>query len=168
MKEGASNYLKYWRVIRQWIKVKYGVGEVELELLLFLYSEGYFTKDKFQEFNSLLSWDKKRFSNLLRDGWIESSRTFRIGQSYRYCLSFKAIRMISSIYDMLEGKEIPTSDSYNPMFARNVGYKDKVYRNFIMRLKSQSKRKFHGPPKEGYKYHPRKKSTEPPPHPSPE
>jgi len=93
MKEGASNYLKYWRVIRQWIKTKYGVGEVELELLLFLYSEGYFNKDKFQEFNSLLSWDKKRFSNLLRDGWIESSRTFRIGQSYRYCLSFKAIRM---------------------------------------------------------------------------
>jgi hypothetical protein len=168
MKEGKSDYLKYWRVIRQYIKVKYGIGEVDLELLLFLYSEDYFTQDKFQEFNSLLSWDKKRFEKLRENGWIESSKTFRVGRRIKYSLSFKTKRMIDSIYSMLEGKEIATSEGTNPMFARNVGYKDKVYRNFIMRLKSQSKRKFHGPPKDGYKYYPPKKSKEPPPHPSPE
>lgn len=140
MKDGKSDYLKYWRVIRQYIKVKYGLGEMNLELLLFLYSEGYFTQDKFQEFNSILSWDKKRFDKLREDGWIESSKTFRVGRRIKYSLSYKAMRMIDSIYAMLEGKEIPISEGANPMFARNVGYKDKVYRNFIINLKNKSRR----------------------------
>ena len=69
-KEPPNDYLKYWRVIKRWVKVKYGLSESELETLLFLYSEQYFGKDKFDEFNQLLSWNKNRFNKLLRDKWI--------------------------------------------------------------------------------------------------
>jgi len=50
-----SDYLKYWRVIRYWVKAKYNIGTPELELLLFLYSEQMFTKSRFQEFETIMS-----------------------------------------------------------------------------------------------------------------
>ena len=76
----GSDYLKYWRVIRYFIKAKYGLSQADLDMLLFLYSEDYFSKDKFEEFDELLSWDVNRFDKLLRDGWIE---VFRKGSRNR-------------------------------------------------------------------------------------
>ena len=43
-------------------------------MMLFLYSEDYFGKDKFKEFDELLSWNVNRFDKLLRDKWIEVFR----------------------------------------------------------------------------------------------
>ena len=68
------DYLKYWRVVRYYIKSKHGLTQADLDVLLFLYSEKYFDKDKFQEFNELLSWDVKRFDKLLKEKWIEVFR----------------------------------------------------------------------------------------------
>ena len=39
-----NDYLKYWRVVRYFIKIKYGISTGELDMLLFLYSEKYFGK----------------------------------------------------------------------------------------------------------------------------
>ena len=44
-----TDYLKYWRVIRYYVKAKYNISTGELDMLLFLYSEDYFSKDKFKE-----------------------------------------------------------------------------------------------------------------------
>lgn len=128
------DYLKYWRVVRNFVKVKYKLNEAEVEMLLFLYSEQYFDKDKFQEFNNLLPWDVKRFNRLLRDGWLE---TFRRNHGHRrsvYQLSFKAKRLVDFIYKKLEGEEIPMTMGNNPMFAKNVRYTDKIYRNMIISM----------------------------------
>ena len=139
MKSKKSDYLKYWRVVRQYIKVKYNLTQSDLEILLFLYSEPYFTKDKFDEFNTIISWDKERFDRLNKEGWIEGVKTFRVGRRIKYNLSYRASRLVTEVYNILEGKEIPISDQTNPMFKRNVGYTDKVYRNFIMGLRAKSK-----------------------------
>ena len=74
MKSQPYDYLKYWRVIRQYAKVKYQLNQADLDMLLFLYSEKYFDTSKFTEFNELLSWDKSRFGSLKRRGWIEVFR----------------------------------------------------------------------------------------------
>ena len=42
-----KDYLKYWRVIRYFIKSKYGLTQEDLDMLLFLKSEDYFDRDKF-------------------------------------------------------------------------------------------------------------------------
>jgi hypothetical protein len=131
-----EDYLKYWRVIRYFIKAKYNLTTADLDMLLFLKSEPKFSKDKFEEFNELLSWDKNRFEKLKQEGWIE---VFRVGNKAGqrralYQLSYKAQRMLTSLYKKLSGEEIPTSQSSNPMFAKNVSYTDKVYRNFILDL----------------------------------
>lgn len=133
------DYLKYWRVIRQYMKSKHGLSQGELDVLLFLYSEPYFDKSKFQEFNSLLSWDRHRFDKLLRDGWIQNFRKSHGTQRGIYNLSDKAKNVVRDIYKKLSGEEIPTSLSYNPMFLKNVKYTDKVYRNMITEMNAAIK-----------------------------
>ncbi len=138
-----SDYLKYWRVIRQFIKSKYGLTQADLDMLLFLYTEDYFSKDKFQEFNELLSWDVTRFDRLRRDKWIEVFRRNMGKRKALYTLSYKTKRMIDSLYKKLNGEEIPTSPSKNPMFKRNVKYSDKVYRNFIKEMNASIRQQRH-------------------------
>ena len=47
------NYLKYWRVVRYFIKAKYGLTQADLDMLLFLESEKFFSKDDFDSYNEL-------------------------------------------------------------------------------------------------------------------
>ena len=103
------DYLKYWRVIRYYVKKKYDISQAELEMLLFLRSEKYFSKDNFDEFDELLSWDKNRFEKLRKEGWIDSFRKKEGKRRAIYQLSYKAQRMITSLYKKLEGEEIPES-----------------------------------------------------------
>ena len=56
-----------------------------------------------------------------------------------YCLSYKAKRMINSIYKKLEGEEIPETMCNNPMFKKNVRFSDKVYRNMIITMNEELK-----------------------------
>tara|TARA_R100001594_G_C3905607_1_gene232018 strand:+ start:64 stop:498 length:435 start_codon:yes stop_codon:yes gene_type:complete len=138
-----SNYLKYWRVIRYFIKAKYKLSQADLDILLFLYDEDYFSKDKFKEFDELLSWNTNRFDTLLRDKWIIVFRKYDGKRKGLYNLSYKARRLIASIYNKLNGEEIPTSASANPMFARNVSYTDKVYRNMVLEMNRFIKQQRH-------------------------
>jgi hypothetical protein len=140
MKSNFDDYLKYWRVIRQYVKARYELSQSDLDMLLFLYSEGYFGKDKFKEFAQLVSWDVQRFDRLLRDGWIENFRQRKQGVKGIYCLSFKAKRMIKSIYKKLSGEEIPMTAENNPMFKKNVKFSDKVYRNMIMSMNEATRK----------------------------
>ena len=139
MKSRPYDYLKYWRVISYFMKSKYNLKQAELDMILFLYSEKYFSKDKFDEFDELLSWDVKRFEKLKKEGWITVFRK-RMGQRKAlYELSFKALRLVNSIYSKLNGEEIPTGEGNNQMFARNVCYTDKVYRNMIKEMNAFTK-----------------------------
>ena len=69
-----SDYLKYWRVIRYFVKAKYGLSTVELEMLLFLYSEDIFSRQRFDEFEQLMPWNKLSFKKLMDQGWVELFR----------------------------------------------------------------------------------------------
>tara|TARA_R110002012_G_scaffold36040_2_gene102207 strand:- start:15464 stop:15907 length:444 start_codon:yes stop_codon:yes gene_type:complete len=139
MKSKVNDCLKYWRVIRYFIKQKYGLTTADLDMLLFLYSEDIFSKKKFEEFDNLLSWDEDRFDRLLRDGWIEVFRRRRKKFNTLYGLTFKTQRVISSIYNKLSGEEIPTSQTSNPIFAKNVKYTDKVYKKMILDMNESIK-----------------------------
>lgn len=131
-----NDYLKYWRVIRYFVKAKYGLNQADLDILLFLYSEKYFNKEKFKEFDSLLSWDEGRFNRLLRDNWISKFRNYnpKTKQKSLYEISYKGKRVIGSIYNKLNGEEIPVTQSSNPIFAKNVSYSDRRYKEFIKEM----------------------------------
>ena len=65
-----QDFMKYWRVIRYWAKVKYNVSTPDIEMMFFLYSEDIFSKKKFEEFERVMSWDTKRFDRLVKEEWI--------------------------------------------------------------------------------------------------
>jgi len=144
----SYDYLKYWRVIRYFIKAKYNISQAELDILLFLYSEKYFSKDKFEEFDKLLSWDENRFDKLLRDGWIALFRPYnqKTREKALYEISYKGRRMVGSIYKKLNGEEIPVSQSTNPIFAKNVSYSDRRYREFIREMNAYVRQQRHHVP----------------------
>jgi hypothetical protein len=71
MKSHPTDYLKFWRVIRYYVKSKHKLSQADLDIILFLYSESYFGREKFDEFAELVSWDKQRFGRLLKDKWFE-------------------------------------------------------------------------------------------------
>jgi hypothetical protein len=137
------DYLKYWRVVRYYVKKKYDITQAELEMLLFLRSEKYFSKDNFDEFDELLSWDKNRFEKLRKEGWIDSFRKKEGKRRAIYQLSYKAQRMITSLYKKLEGEELPESKSSNPLFLEGANYTDKVYRNYIKKLNKTIRQQRH-------------------------
>lgn len=127
-----QDYLKYWRVVRYYIKKKYNLTTAELELLLFLKTEGRFSREDFQKFNEVISWNKDRFEKLRREEWIVVFRKRHGKHRALYELSYKSKRVIASVYSKLNGDEIPTS-----VFSKNK-YTDKVYRNFIKQLRHLS------------------------------
>jgi hypothetical protein len=146
MKSNQLDYLKYWRVIRQFVKIKYGLTQADLDMLLFLYSEKYFDRGKFEEFDNLLGWDKQRFENLRQADWIVVFRKRMGARKAIYQLSIKSVRMIQSIYRKLSGEEIPVSSTNNKMFAKNVSFSDKVYRNMIIEMNKVIKQQRHQTP----------------------
>ena len=130
----THDYMKYWRVIRYWAKAKYSVGTPEIDMMFFLYSEEIFHKTKFKEFEELMSWDIKRFNNLLRDGWIHVWRKRKGNETTLYELSYKGKRLINTLYKKLNGEEIGESPGINPLFRYDASYMDKVYRNMIKEM----------------------------------
>ena len=139
----THDYLKYWRVIRYWVKAKYGLTTPDLEMLLFLYSEQLFNKTDFKEYEELMSWDVNRFDRMLRDGWIHVWRKRKGNQATLYELTYKTRRIIDTIYKKLNGEEI---SERNPLFNKNVSYTDKVYRNAIKKINESTKQLQHHAP----------------------
>ena len=130
----GHDYMKYWRVIRYWAKAKYNIGTPDIDMLFFLYSEQIFNKTKLKEFEQCMSWDETRFHRLLKEGWIHIWRKRGVGEATLYELSYKGKRLITAIYQKLNGEEIGESPKMNPLFKNDVPYMDKVYRNMIIEM----------------------------------
>lgn len=141
----THDYLKYWRVIRHWAKVTYGLGVPDLDMMFFLYSEQIFSKDKFKEFQTIMVWDVNRFDRLLRDGWIGVWKKREKKKKTLYELSYKGKRAIEQIYRKLNGEEI---SERNPMFLASGSYTDKVYRNMIIKMNESIRQQQRQTPKE--------------------
>ncbi len=137
-----DDYLKYWRVIRYYTQRKYNLKTAELDMLLFLRSEKYFTQQKFTEFNELLPWRKRRFDILLRDGWIQVfSKKKNHTHKTIYKLSVRSQLMMTTMYRQLSGEELSVEPRVNPIFKKNVKYTDKVYRNMIRNMNKTIRRR---------------------------
>jgi hypothetical protein len=48
-----------------------------------------------------------------------------------YSLSYKAKRMVASMYKKIEGEEIPETLCNNPLFKKNVKPSEKPYKDMI-------------------------------------
>jgi len=127
-----QDWLKYWRVVRYWVKAAYGLNYPDLEMLLFLYSENLFSRDDFEKYEMIMSWDVVRFQRLVKDDWIKKWRPHTNKECALYTLSYKGKKLMESVYKKLSGDEIITENRLrNPLFKATASPRDKVYRGMI-------------------------------------
>jgi hypothetical protein len=124
--------LKYYRLIRKWACKTYNLTDSDLELLIYLDCKKRFTRNDFINGVYTLSWDRKRWERLRREGWIsvwrERNRT--TAKYTIYQTSAKCKQLISRIYRIMLGEEdLPTSQ--RSKFFKNKTYTDKVYNKAI-------------------------------------
>jgi hypothetical protein len=134
-RQPTFDYLKYFRIVRYWVKRTHDLSLPDLEMLLFLYSERLFKRSDFNEYEEIFSWDVKRFERLRQEGWISIWRKASGSQPALYEVSYKGKRLIVSIYKKLAGEETISELAHrNPIFKKNSPYTDKVYRRAIKRM----------------------------------
>jgi predicted DNA-binding protein YlxM (UPF0122 family) len=132
-----DDYLKYWKVVRRWAQLKHGLSQAELEMLLFLRSEKYFSRSDYNSYESLMSWDKKRFLNLKKEGWISEYRaTNESTRQAIYQLTHKTYRLLNNIYAKLSGEEFYEKEKIDSNFE----YTDKKYKQYIRELNKDARK----------------------------
>lgn len=133
MKSNLNDYLKYWRTINFYYRTKNDLTQAEIDMLLFLKSERYFRRNKFESFNKLLPWDSKRFNNLIERGWVQLFRKKGGPSANIFELSMKANRMLNEMYRKLNGEEI-TIKGKTPLLKNKVSYHSRQYIEMIKEM----------------------------------
>jgi len=129
-----ENILKYWKVVREWMKAKHGLTQADLDMLLFLYDEGTFRQADLVKFEKLLSWDRKRQQRLMDSGWIALLVARNPKRNTTYRLTIKGKRALTEMYKRLYGEVF---DEPNPLYRNDAGYQAKRYRRFIENLNQE-------------------------------
>lgn len=121
-----DDYLKYWRSIYHYTKVKHDITSADLDMMLFLYSEPYFTSKTFYEFNKILAISRTRLKRMIDAGWIDIFRKNKNNLGARYQLSRKGVVLVTTLYRHLNGA--PVVESNEKLFQKkNKSYMDKRY-----------------------------------------
>ena len=138
-REKDFTFLKYHRVVRYYIKNKYEISGSELDMILFLYDENVFTKDVFNDFARTMSWDKSRFSQMVKDGLIRKWRDRKETQrSNLWELTIKAKRICNHMYKNLTRQEVISEDPYRNEIFKGKSYMDKIYKDMIKKMNSKT------------------------------
>ncbi len=125
-REPKSDYLKWWRIIRRYTMIRYDLSTADLEMLLYLYSEGLFTYWDFQEYANAFGWDRHRFKRLKEDGWVHCWKEKHRGDHRLYEITRHGRHVCTNMYKMLNYEmQIPESTSKNPIMKKRT-YSDKV------------------------------------------
>jgi hypothetical protein len=121
--------LKHYRIIRKWACKTFDLKDADLELLIYLDTIDFFTKDDFKKGTYSYSWDNRRWNRLLKEGWIYVWRKRnRTTQKYNiYKVSVKCKQLIARMYRIMLGEEnMPTKK-----FENNDRYIYKVTKKAI-------------------------------------
>ena len=140
-KERKYNFLKYWRIVKYYIKRKYELSEPDLEMLLYLYDEGRFDMDAFKEYSNIMHWDRNRFWKLKKRGFINIWREKNevLNRKAIYELSITSSRICSMVYKrLLQEEKISEDPKINPVMRGN-SYTDRVYRIAIKKMNQKFK-----------------------------
>lgn len=140
-KEPALDYLKWWRVIRRYTCIKHDISSPDLDIILYLYSEGLFNYWKYKEYSNSFGWDKGRFKRLKEKGWIHCWIK-RGDDGYRlYEVTRQGRTMCTYMYKMLNYEmEIPESERRNPIMKKRT-FSEKVLAISIKKFNEEVRKK---------------------------
>lgn len=101
------DFLQYIRIIFKWAIANHDLKRPELELLLYLYPMGTFSKNEFSVFHKTMGiYQQKTFQKMIQNGWIVMWRPKKGRQNALFTLTNKSKILCSRIHKMCVG-EIP-------------------------------------------------------------
>jgi hypothetical protein len=120
------DYLKYFKLIRFWVRIKYAITLEELELLLFLNSEKVFNQNRLKMAKIGMRWNHRLIDDLVKRGLIGQLRE---KPTKLYALTPHARHIINAVYRKLNGEEeMRTDPRSNPIYTPNGPYSYRRYR----------------------------------------
>ena len=130
------NFLKYWRVVSYYIRRKYNLTAMELDMMLYLYDMPYFNKEDFNFYGSSMSWDKRRFYDMIDKGMIKEWRPGgeKYGRAKLWELTHKGKSICSMVYKKLLMEEPISQEPRNNPIFKNSNYTDKIYKKIIQQM----------------------------------
>lgn len=132
------DFLKYTRIVFKWATVNYEISRPHLELLLYLYGEGLFTKYEYNDAHRIIGMKEAySFKKFTDEGWIVVFQE-RKGKSKRlYSLSDKGKKMCNRMHRIMIGEEkIPETKRYN-----KLAQQDDITSKFYMKAISKMNRR---------------------------
>lgn len=114
------DFLQYIRIVFKWATENYDLTRPELELLLYLYPMGTFTKYEFFQFTKTVSMYQNRLlDKFIDNGYIHIWRTKKGNESRLYALTNKAKTLCSRMHKFCTGEiNMPESPRFNNL-AKN-------------------------------------------------
>lgn len=131
------DFLKYIRVVFKWVADNYPeLNRPEVELLLYLYGTGAFSRKQFNDYHKLLGlYSVKTLRKFEKEGWIRLWRT-RNGKTHAlYTLTHKAKIMCNKMHRFAAGvEEIPDNPVSNAMAREDAPRINNYYLDIIKRM----------------------------------
>ena len=136
------DFLKYWSLVRHWAMVQYGLTQEEIDTLMYLYSEPYFSRDQYNEFAEVLIGKKNSLTDFLDRGLIvkiemvDKTNGEKVRSAQIYKLSFKTNSILAAIYDRILLKtQISESNKITKVFqVFKTTIKDKKVAKLIVKM----------------------------------
>jgi hypothetical protein len=138
--ENDYDFLKYYSVVKKWTQINNGIRSSDLDFLVYLYSEKLFTRQQFKDHSNHISWDARRFNRLLEEGWIYVWRKGSMNEANLYDTSYKAKKMVNTMYKRLLGIEpIPETTRRSKIIRKKAPYSHKVLAMAVSRFNNEVK-----------------------------
>lgn len=136
------DFLKWIRVVFKWATAHTGLTQSRIELLLYLYSKGAFSKQEFFDYHELLGYGGPvTLKSLIESGWIIEWRKGKRGKvKGMYDLTSKAKVVCNKMHQMcVGGMDVPISRRSNPLNEKSIRDKrvNKIYTGFFKVMNSE-------------------------------
>lgn len=143
------DFLQYIRVVMHWAVEYSGLKKSEVELLLYLYPKGTFSKTDFCNYHRLIGmYQFLTLNRMMADGWVYKWRDAkpRMKQTALYALTNKSKIMCSKMHQFCVGeKDFPLNTKTNPILKSKeridgyyLGYLKQMNKERARRLEEQS------------------------------
>jgi len=135
------DFLQYLRPVMRWGVYQSGLTRSLLEMILYLYPMGLFTKNDYFKFHRTISmYGNYDFKELMEKNFIVLWRPRKGNKKALYTLSNKAKQICARMHKFLTGEEkMPETAVSNPI-AKDKGIKtNKYYMDIIKKMNKEAK-----------------------------